>query len=381
MLRESIGLGLLGYGTIGRVHTLGYRDLPLLYPGRLPPLRLEAVFTSREETARAAAREGGYASWFTDLPALLAREGVDVVDCSLPNHLHREALLLAFQAGRHVYCEKPLAVNAAEAREVAQAAGKAGVQVGMTFNYRFIPALMRARELIDRGAVGRIYSFRAEYYHSGYQDPERPQSWRMRRSQAGGGALVDLGAHLVDLVRHLLGEYDAVRALTHTYIRERPVVRGAGEKEPVDVDDAAWLEVRLKSGGIGTIEVSRFATGSLDDLNIAVYGEKGAFRFRLMDANWLYWFDATRPGGAFGGERGWTRLETVQHYPGSALPPPRSILGWTRTHAENQYRFLQALAEGRAPEPGLVDGLRAQLVLEAAFQSAQSGAWVPVAQE
>ncbi len=378
---QSVGIGLLGYGAIGRVHTLSYRELPLLYPGKLPEIRLEAVCTARRETAEAAAREGGFAAWCTGTADLVGRESVDVVDCCLPNHLHREALLAAFQARKHVYCEKPLAVNAAEAREIAQAAREAGLQVGMTFNFRFIPALMRARQLIQEGRLGKVYSFRAEYLHTGYQDANRPMSWRLSQQAAGGGALADLGSHAIDMCRDLLGEFDAVRALTSTYVRERPVTKGAERREPVTVDDAAWLEVRLSGGGIGTIEVSRFATGALDDLNLEVYGEKGALRFQLMDANWLYWFDAARPGGAMGGERGWTRLETVQHYPGAAVPPPRSILGWTRTHAENQYVFLRALEEGKPPEPGIVAGLRVQLILEAAYRSAQSGSWVAVEQE
>jgi predicted dehydrogenase len=145
------------------------------------------------------------------------------------------------------------------------------------------------------------------------------------------------------------------------------------------VDDAAWLEVCLQSGGIGTIEVSRFATGALDDLNLEIYGEKAALMFRLMDANWLYWFDATRAGGPM--EQGWVRLETVQHYPGAALPPPRSIVGWTRTHAENQYSFLAAVSRGETSQPGVLDGLRCQLIMDAAFRSADTGSWVGVALE
>ena len=147
------------------------------------------------------------------------------------------------------------------------------------------------------------------------------------------------------------------------------------------MDDAAWLQVRIAGGGFGTIETSRYATGSLDDLNIEITGSKGALRFNLMDANWLYWFDGTRAGGFMGGEQGWTRLETVQHYRGAAVPPGRSILGWTRTHAECQHAFLSAVASGKKPEPGIHDGLRAQLVLDAAYESARTEAWVTVPSE
>lgn len=378
---KAIGIGLLGYGASGRIHTLGYRELSLLYPGRLPEIRLAGVCTRTPDSARAAAQQGGFSVWYSEPSALIRDPAVEVIDCSLPNYLHREMLLSAFAAGKHVYCEKPLALDGAEARQLVQAAGRAGVKVGLTFNFRFIPALMRARQLIAQGALGGIYSFHAEYLHTGYQNPERPMSWRLRKDQAGGGALVDLGSHLIDLIRYLLGEFKAVRALLQTFIRERPVAQGSREKEPVTVEDAAWLQARLASGAIGTIEVTRFATGALDDLNIEIYGEKGALRFKLMDANWLYWFDATRSAGPLGGEQGWTRLETVQHYPGAALPPPRSFLGWTRTHAENQFQFLRSLMEGTKVEPDISDGLRTQLVMEAAYRSAEAGDWAPVQQE
>jgi len=377
---HKIGIGLVGYGMIGRIHTLGYRELPLFYPGQLPPLHLAAVCTSRPETAQAAAQEAGFDTWLTDAPALMQREDVDVVDCSIPNYLHRATLLAAIAAGKHVYCEKPLALNGLEAREIAHAAQKAGVQVGMTFNYRFVPAIMRARRLVEGGALGHIYTFRAKYLHTGYQDPQRPITWRLRKEQSGGGALVDLGSHVIDLVRYLVGEFESVQATLHTFVKERPTQRGASQKEPVTVDDVAWVQARMAEGALGTIEVSRFATGTLDDLHIEIYGERGALRFDLMEPNWLYWYDATRPGGPLGGDRGWVRLETVQNYPGAAAPPGRSTLSWARTHAENQYAFLRALVEGKPPQPDIVDGLRTQLVLDAAYTSAEAGNWVPVQQ-
>ena len=318
---ETIGIGLVGYGSIGRVHTLSYKELPMYYPGALPKISLAAVCTARKETARAAAEEGGYAQWFTDVDELIRQESVSVIDCCTPNHQHRRTLLAAIAAGKHVYCEKPLALNATEARELAREAERAGVLVGMTFNFRFIPALMRARQMIADGLLGEIYAFHAVYNHTGYQDPRKPLSWRLKHELSGGGALVDLGSHLIDLVRHLLGEMESVRAVTKTYVRQRPIETGSKTMGEVTVDDAAWLQVRLAGGGFGTIETSRYATGSLDDLNIEVAGSKGALRFGLMDANWLYWFDGTRPGGFMGGDQGWARLETVQHYRGAAVPP------------------------------------------------------------
>jgi predicted dehydrogenase len=378
---ESIGIGLVGFGFIGRVHTLCYRELPSFYPGALPRISRAAVCTSRPETARAAAAEGGYERWFTDVDALVRDGSVTVVDCCTPNGQHRQTLLAAVRAGKNVYCEKPLALNAAEAREISREVRRAGVSVGMTYNFRFVPALMRAKRMITDGMVGDIYSFRAEYYHSGNSDPLKPLSWRMKGELSGGGALVDLGSHVIDLVRHLLGEIESVRAVTRIFTASRPTAPGSSTMGEVTADDAAWLQLKLARGVLGTLEVSKCATGSLDDLKLEVYGSKGALRFNLMDANWLYWYDAARAGGFQGGDLGWTRLETVQHYAGAAVPAPRSIVGWTRTHAECQYAFLRAIAAGRKPEPGLDDGLRAQIVLDAAYESARLDTWVNVPRE
>ncbi len=380
-MMNTIGIGMVGCGMIGRVHTLGYRDIPLMYPGRLPTLRLAAVCTSRPETAQAAAAESGFGACCSNLDELLSRDDVHVVDVVVPNHLHHPIVSAAIAAGKHVYCEKPLARDGAEARALAAAAAKAGVQFGMTFNYRFIPAIMRAQQLIREGALGEIYTYRAVFLHTGYQDPARPISWRMSKEQAGGGALFDLGSHIIDLMRYLLGEFHSVRATLHTYIKERPVSVGSAEKAPVLVDDAAWIEARMQSGARGTLEVSRYATGTLDDLRFEIYGRLGALRFNLMDPNWLYYYDARRSNTPLGGERGWTQLETVQCYPGAVSPPARTTLGWARTHAENQYAFLKAVVEGTRPEPDVIDGLRTQLVMEAAQESAAVERWVQVAQE
>lgn len=378
---ESIGIGLVGYGGIGKIHALGYRALPLYYPGRLPEVRLAAVCTSHPETAQKAAAEGGFASGYDSLTELLSDDSVNVIDCSTPNNSHREIIGAALAAGKSVYCEKPLAVSGNEARDILRSAGAGSGRVGMTFNYRFVPAIMRAKALIDEGALGEVYNFRAEYLHTGYQDPTRPFTWRMRAEASGGGALLDLGSHVIDLVRHLLGEFKGVQATTHTFISERPLSKDSSEMGRVEVDDAAWFQAKMVNGALGTVEVSRFATGTLDDLNLRIEGSRGAMRFSLMDANWLYFFDAARKGGSFGGERGWQRLETVQHYPDAVIPPARSIVGWPRTHAENQYQFLRSVVEGRSPSPGLIDGVRAQLVMDAVYDSAKRGTWSDVSLE
>jgi levoglucosan dehydrogenase len=375
---DHIGIGMVGYGMIGRVHCLGYHALPILYPGQLPDLMLAAVCTRHEETAKAAVGEAGFQAWYTHLDDLLKDGAVNVIDCCVPNDAHHSVIKKALLAGKHVYCDKPLALNAAQANDLVQTAEETGGQVGMTFNYRFLPAIMRASEILRAGELGEIFTFRIDYLHTGYQNPSRPMGWRLRKEQAGGGAMVDLGTHVIDLVRYLLGEVDALHCSTRTFIQQRPVSQGARDMESVQVDDAAWVRARLHNGAEGSLHVSRFATGAQDDLSLEIYGSLGGLRFNLMDPNWLYWYDARRPEGATGGERGWTRIETVQRYPGASGLPARAPVGWGRTHAENQFAFLRALHLGQPCSPNVMDGYINHLVIEAAYASAETSDWVKV---
>jgi predicted dehydrogenase len=376
---NKLGIGLVGYGMIGRVHALAYHELGLYYPGALPPINLAAVCTTRSETAQRAAAEVGFSSWTADVEELVNRDDVDIVDCCFPNYLHRSVLLAAIRAGKPVIVEKPLALNTNEAMEIAAAARRGGVRIGLVFNYRFIPAITRAKQLIEEGFLGNTFHFQIEYLHSGYQNPNRPMGWKLRRAQSGGGALTDLGAHLADMTRYLLGEFDQVLTTMRTFIVERPSSPGSSQREHVDVEDAAWMQARLAGGAFGTVLTTRFATGAVDDLNWTIHGEHGALRFQLMEPNWLYVYDQQSAGEPLGGKRGWTRVESIQQYPGSPVPPARSFIGWTRPMAHNLFSFLSAIAHDADPVPGLEDGLRVHKILDAAYTSAESGGWVKVA--
>jgi predicted dehydrogenase len=363
---ETVGIGLVGYGMIGKVHALAYRDIPLIYPGALPPLKLACICTTSVRSAQSAAHDTGFEDWTTDLEALLSREDVDVVDVCAPNFAHREIILAALRAGKNVIVDKPLARNAIEAQEIAEATATTKARLGMVFNYRFVPALMLAHKMIADGTLGAIYHFHFDYLHSGYQNPNRPMSWRLRRAQSGGGALVDLGSHLIDLARYLLGEFADLSATTRTYVTERPASASSSEREPVDVDDAAWIEAKMQSGAQGTLFITRFATGAVDDMNVQVYGERGALKFSLQDGNVLNYFDAQAKAAT----QGWTRIQTGTQYEGAAVPPPRSILGWNRTHTENIYQLLRSLSHHQPLAPDVTDGLRVHQIIDRAYQAA-----------
>ena len=366
---ETLGIGLVGYGMIGKVHALAYHDIPLIYPGVLPRLKLAAVCTTSERSAQSAAHDGGFEGWTTSLEALLSRQDVDLVDVCTPNFAHRDTILAALRAGKNVIVDKPLARNAVEAQEIAEVAATAKARLGMVFNYRFVPALMLARKMIADGTLGAIYHFHFDYLHSGYQNPNRPMSWRLRRAQSGGGALVDLGSHIIDLARHLLGEFAELNATTQTYVTERPTAANSSQREPVDVDDAAWLHAKMQSGAQGTLFVTRFATGAVDDMNVQIYGERGALKFSLQDGNVLNYFDANGKSAT----QGWTRIQTGTQYEGAAVPPPRSILGWNRTHTENIYHILRSLTQNQPIAPGVTDGLRVHQLIDTAYQTPGPG--------
>lgn len=364
-MKDFIGIGLAGFGMIGQVHALAYREIPHYYPNTLPPLQLAAVCTTHAESAERAMREGGFNAFTTSVDELAARDDVHIVDICLPNHAHLPAIRAAIRARKHVIVDKPLALNVDEAREIVNAAQVANVRVGMVCNYRFVPALIRARQMISEAALGQIYHYHMDYLHTGYQNPQRPMSWRLRRAQAGGGALVDLGAHVIDLARYLIGEFESIEAVTRTFVTGRPVAAKSEKRERVDVDDAAWLNAKMQNSAQGTLFVTRFATGAVDDMNIQIYGERGALKFSLQDANVLQFFDATAPASA----QGWTRLPTGTQYQGAVVPPPRSILGWNRTHAENIYQFLRAVVENKPFAPDALDGLRAHEIIAEAYRT------------
>jgi len=375
---KPVTIGLIGYGATGRVHALGYRAIPFHYGLPAESVQIGGVATSNASSAAKAAQEIGCSYWTADYRELLARPEIQAVDINVPNHLHEEIVLAAAAAGKHIYCEKPLAVSVAQGKRMVQAADDAGVITQMTFNFRFFPALERARQLIGEGFLGKLYSFRGRYYRSSYIDPAKPLSWKLRSETSGAGALYDLGAHIVDMLYSLLGEFGAVQASLETVIRERPVAVGATEMAPVDVDDIALLHVRLRDGTLGVVEASRLGTGFTNELTFEIFGEKGSIRFDAADSAFLEVYDVRAAAAPMGGRRGITRIEVGNRYPGAKVPDWTMAPGFLRAHAECQAAFLRAVAEGRPSSPSLADGLHVQALLEAALHSSRQQRWVSV---
>ena len=296
----------------------------------------------------------------------------------MPNALHEPVVTAAAAAGKHIYCEKPLARTVAEGARMADAVRRAGVKAQPTFNFRFFPAITRARQLVDDGFLGRIFSFRGRYYRSSYIDAAKPMSWRLDREASGGGAMHDLGSHVLDLIGYLLGRCESVNATLETLIDRRPVAAGSDELAAVEVDDCCFLHLRMAGGVPGLVEVSRMGTGAVNDLQVEVFGDRGAIRFRAEEPSWLEVYDATDPAEPLGGMRGFRRLETVQHHAGQKIPDWSQAAGFTRTHVECQYRLLRAIWDDTAPHPDFQDALRVQEVMAAAERSSAEGRWVTV---
>jgi predicted dehydrogenase len=319
-------------------------------------------------------RHGGFDFVTTDVAELLASPDIHMVYVATPNHLHAPLVLQALDAGKAVYCDKPLCLNEEEALRIAERAAGASVVHRTGFHYRFIPAVMKARELVEAGALGRIYQFRGQYLHAGYIEPDRPFSWRLDKARSGGGALYDLGAHIVDTLRWLVGGIRSVRAMLTTQVSERPRAKGSTEMVPIEVDDVALMMVTAESGAVGTIEATRLATGSNDAMRFEIHGDRGAVAFDAEEPAYLEFYDATAKGEPLGGRRGFTRIECVQRYPAPAVwPGPKFSLGYLRFHAHSVYAFLDAAAGNCPAEPDLLEGVRTQLVLTAAQRSAASG--------
>ena len=369
----TIGVGVIGWGFMGKTHTQALRSIALYYPGIDFEVSLKCVCARHLEKAREAARLAGFESYTDDYRELLARPDIQVVSICTPNDQHEEMAIAAIRAGKHVYIDKPLAVTGDSADRIARATAQSGVFTRMVFNNRYSPAMLRARQLVDEGRIGEVLTFNARYLHSGSIDPNKPIGWKQ---QMQGGVLLDLGSHALDLLTWLIGYPARVFCKTHTLYGDRPTREGS--RETALSEDHVAMILEMKNGAVGCVEASKIATGSNDELTIEVRGTKGALRWNSMDANYLYFYDQTLPEAPYGGMRGFTQIESVARYPapGGQFLPPKNSVGWDRAHLHCYYTFLDAVAHGVTPENGIQDGARLQHLMDRLRQSAETGAWV-----
>ena len=372
---RTLGIGVIGWGFMGKTHAQALRSLPLFYPGAGFNVALRCVCARHIENAREAARAVGFESYTDDYRELLARDDIDVVSICTPNDQHEEMALAAIRAGKHVYIDKPLAVTAQSAERIAAVAARSPVFTRMVFNNRYLPATLRAKQLVEEGRIGEVLTFNVRYLHSGSIDPNRPIGWKQ---QMQGGVLLDLGSHALDLLTWLTGYPKRVFCKTFTLYGDRPT-RDGGREAALSEDHAQML-LELKNGAVGSVEASKIATGAGDELTLELRGTRGALKWSAMDASYLYFYDNTLPEADYGGLRGFTQIESVGRYPapGGKFLPPKNAIGWERGHLHCYYTFLDAVARGERPENGIADGARLQKLMENLRRSAETGAWVEV---
>lgn len=372
---SEVNVALIGYAFMGRAHSNAYRQVrPFLSP-RLTP-RLKVLCGRTRPKVEAAARDLGWEEAATDWRDVVARPDIDLVDICTPGDSHAEIAIAAARAGKAVLCEKPLANTVKDADRMLAAVRKAGVTHMICHNYRRVPAVMLAQRLIANGDLGDIRHFRGTYLQDWITDPAFPLVWRLDKTRAGSGALGDIGAHVIDLARALVGEITEVSGDLRTFIRERPLPGRSRKKGPVTVDDAATALVRFDNDAMGTIEATRLAPGRKNYNRFEINGSRGSLAFNLERMNELeLYLEADRR--AVKGFR--TILVTESGHPFiKAWWPPGHIIGYEHTFTHTIYDLLEAMADETIPEPNFEDGAQNQRVMDAIERAARSRRWVAV---
>jgi len=367
----EIGVGMMGYAFMGKAHTNAFKKLPyMVYPPPAIP-KLIAIAGRNEESVKEAAKRYGYATYYTDWKQLILDDRIQLFDNGGPNDAHAEPCIAAARAGKHILCEKPLARNAKEAAEMLEAVEKAGVVHMVAHNYRFVPAIRLARDLIESGKLGQIYHFRAVYLQEWIMDPNFPFVWRLDRKISGSGALGDLGSHIIDLARFLVGEPRKVSAMAKTFIKQRPLP-GGGSAE-VTVDDAFVSLVEFENGAMGTLEASRFCAGRKNHQVLEINGANGTIIFDLERLNELqvFWKDE-QPRETQGFHN---VLVSESYHPfWQHWWPQGHIIGWEHTFVHEIAHLLDAIVNKKPVAPygaDFLDGYKNAVICDAILESAE----------
>jgi predicted dehydrogenase len=383
MAAKSINVGLIGTKFMGKAHSNGYLKVAKFFDVERQPVMKAICGQHSAETADFAKRFG-WESHETDWRKLCQRSDIEVVDVSTPGHLHHAMCVAAAEAGKHVFCEKPLALNLTEAREMLAAVRKAGVVSMVNFNYRCCPALALARQMIAAGEIGEVRHFRATYLQDWLVDPMFPMNWRMRKETAGTGASGDLNAHLIDMAHYLVGEIGEVVGMHKTFIAERPAEgRSAGltatagqGTERVTVDDATLFLAKFTGGALGSFEATRMAPGRKNHNRVEVNGSRGTLLFNFEEMNTLEFYNCADPPG----RQGFRRIMATDgvHPFVAAWWPPGHILGYEHTFVHAVYELMGAIAGKKTIMPDFRDGAQCVAVLDAVEKSIAEGKWVNV---
>lgn len=366
---KNIRVGLLGFGAMGRTHSYCIDNLKYFF-GELPfSASVVGICSSSESKSVDIAKKFGFGKTYASEDDLIADENIDVIDICTPNVLHYETLKKAIAAGKAIYCEKPLCLNYAQAAEIAELSKRNGVICNIVFNNRHLAPIMRAKQIIDEGRLGRILSFSCEYLHNSALDTAKPAGWKQTRDVCGGGVLVDLGSHCIDLMYFLCGKFSSVYGEAQIAFPER--MGRDGRPWQTDADEAFYMICNMENGAKGTITLSKISSGANDGLAFSVYGEKGSVSFSLMQPNYLRFYDGSHKTPELGGYCGYTDIECVGRYPSPAgiFPSPKAPSSWLRGHVQSMYDFLCSVESGKPSSPDFTDAAYVQAVIDAAYLS------------
>lgn len=382
---KTLNVAIIGTGFMGKAHSNAWSAAPKFFQLGIKPVMKVACDTERECTTTFA-NNWGWETIETDWRKVVERKDVDIVDICTPTWLHQEIAVAAAQNGKHIFCEKPITLSYAGAKEMFEVAEKAGVVHYLNHNYRRVPAVTFAKQLIEQGKIGRIFHWRGTYLQDWITDPNFPLTWHLQKEFAGAGPHYDLNSHSVDLGRYLVGEIQAVTAMMKTFVTERPLPgknagtfkagTGATDMGKVTVDDAAFMLTEFENGALGSFEASRFASGRKNYNYFEIYGSKGSLVFNLERMNELQFLDLSDPTD----EQGFrTILVTNSTHPYvAAWWPPGHIIGYEHEFSHAIVDFLTAIEKGTKIAPNFYDGMKAMQVLEAAIKSAETGQKVTV---
>ncbi|MDO5723834.1 MAG: Gfo/Idh/MocA family oxidoreductase [Flaviflexus sp.] len=386
MSTKTLGVGVAGLGWMGRLHARSYRQLAERFPEIDAQIRLVVASDPLETNRDVAVRELGFDKAVNDFDELLADPDVDVVSICTPNYLHRDMALAAIKAGKPFWIEKPMGVSAAQSREIAEAVEEAGLVSAVGFNYRHTPAILKMRELVRSGRLGRITNVRAWLIADYASDPDGPLTWRYDRERAGAGVVGDLMSHGADLVQFVCGRIAQVSALTDTFIASRPIPSKIGvghggweisnEVGPVGNEDYVAMLVRLDSGAVGTLESCRVSVGPRAEYILEVYGTEGSVRWNFEHLN-----DLEVCVGRTGEFQGYTRVMAGPDFPqfGRYQPGAGTSMGFDDMKATEAALFIRSVLADRQLAPSAADGWAAAEVDDATVRSASSGTWEDVA--
>ena len=367
---------MLGYSFMGKAHTNAYLRMPIFFHPPPAEPELVAICGRDEEKVSEAADRYGYKKYYTDWRKVINDDQVELVDNGLPNNMHEEPCIEAAEKGKIVFCEKPLGRNSKEAERMYRATKKAHVKNMVGFNYRFVPAIIFARQLIEEGYLGKILQFRAAYLQDWLLDPSYPLDWRMNKRIAGSGALGDIGSHVLDIARVLVGEVDSTVGITKTFTRKRPLSDNSGKKGDVDVDDAFIALLKFSSGAIGSLEASRLCAGRKNFARVEIHGTKGSLCFDLENLNELQFYSIEDDPD----KRGFRKISVTEsvHPFGDKWWPVGHVLGWEHAMVHEIYHLFNAVANDKPIEPlgaTFYDGLRNSQILDAIARSARTEKW------